>query len=201
MVIGVILAAGKSSRMGRLKQLIEIEDQGQRKPMVAAAFDSICSVCSQMVVVLGAGGDRVLAALHPRMFSAARSDPEAEMMDSIRVGLGKAVSLAHDCSVLLQLADHPRVTLQTVRQLLDSGSRHPGQAVIPRFQSRGGHPILIPSAIIDKLITAPPVGGLRRFWQRHKSFCHWVDVDDATVVMDVDTPDDLRTLGTHVRRT
>ena len=51
--IGVILAAGRGGRMGGKKQLTPWPGADGSKPLVAASYDAIRSICDDMVVVLG----------------------------------------------------------------------------------------------------------------------------------------------------
>src|SRR5262245_52283036 len=88
---GVILAAGRGRRIGRIKQLVEWPTTNGPKPLVAAAYDAIRPICEGMVVVLGHEADAVAAALGDRPFRRAMSDPGAPMFESIRAGLAVAM--------------------------------------------------------------------------------------------------------------
>src|SRR3989304_5279736 len=105
--IGVLLAAGRSERMGRPKQLLPWPPQGENsKPLVAAAFDAIAGVCDAMVVVVGYEADAVKAALGDREFRLFHVDPTEEMIVSIKVGMIAAKALHPPADLLLQPADH-----------------------------------------------------------------------------------------------
>jgi molybdenum cofactor cytidylyltransferase len=198
LIIGVLLAAGQSRRMGRLKQLMPWPSQQDpnAQPMVAAAFDAITPVCDRIVVVTGTRASEVVDALFPRDFHEAQSAGEAEMMKSVGVGLTLASQLDHSADVLLQLADHPRVQVATLQSMLNARQRFPGAAIIPEFEGRGGHPVLIPPEIVNELAhnageKAEFPGGLRAFWHSRTEDCHRIDTDDAWVTRDFDTPDDV----------
>src|SRR6185312_15899824 len=90
MRIGVILAAGRGGRMGGKKQFVAWRSADGEKPLVAAAYDAIRSICDDMVVVLGHEADAVAAALGNRRFHRADSNPDAPMFESIRAGLRAA---------------------------------------------------------------------------------------------------------------
>lgn len=186
--IGIIVAAGRGRRMGRTKQLLPWLDPRGRRPLVAAAFDSIAPACAAMVVVLGHDPAQVRAALGDRTFHFVKSDPDAEMFASVRAGISRAQQLDPHASILLQLGDHPEVGRQTLETLRHHQARAPRRALIPVFRSRGGHPVLIPPPVIASIVTFSDEGGLRRFWNLHPDSCLRIDVDDPTVVLDVDTP-------------
>jgi molybdenum cofactor cytidylyltransferase len=120
------------------------------------------------------------------------SDPDAELIESIRMGLTAAVEADAQADVLLQLADHPEVAPQTIRAMIAAQVAHPHRAVIPQYQGRGGHPVLIPPGLAAELITVALIGGLRDYWLRHPDKCYRVPVDDPAVIHDIDTPDQVQ---------
>lgn len=188
MISGIILAAGRGRRMGQTKQLVLWHSQ----PLVAAAFDAIAPVCDEMIVVLGHQADEVAAALLPRHFLRVNSDPDAQMFESIKVGL-QAANPESNC--LLQLGDHPQVKPETLQTLLAKSIESPGLAILPACQSKGGHPILIPPAVATTLLDAEVDGGLRAFWKAFPQTCLRIEVDDSGIVVDIDTPEDLTGQG------
>lgn len=113
--LGVILAGGGASRMGRDKALVEIAG----RPMVEWVADGMRSVTSD-VLVLGRSG--ILAGLecvpddHP-----ARRGPLA--------GLATALRLAHDRPVLLVAVDQPWIRADTLHNLVELAG--PLHAVVP----------------------------------------------------------------------
>jgi molybdenum cofactor cytidylyltransferase len=189
--IGVLLAAGRSRRMGRTKQLVTWQSADGPKPLVAAAFDAICPVCDDMVVVVGHDADAVLAALGERLFHSTRSDPDAPMFDSIRAGLQRAKTLDSAAVVLLQPGDHPAVAFATLHALMDWSLQRPAQAIIPEYDGRGGHPILIPPTVAKRVLAANCPDGLGEFWTAHPELCCRIPVNDQAVVRDIDTQVDL----------
>jgi molybdenum cofactor cytidylyltransferase len=161
------------------------------KPLVAAAYDAIRPICDDMVVVLGHEADAVAAALHDRQFLRFNADPDQPMFESIRAGLRAAQRLDARSAAVLQPGDHPEVARGTLESLCDWSRKRPMQAIIPEFGGRGGHPAIIPPPIVSLLVDADCQAGLGKFWVIHPELCHRVPVDDAAVVRDIDTADDL----------
>jgi molybdenum cofactor cytidylyltransferase len=159
--------------------------------MVAAAYDAIRDICDEMVVVVGHEAEAVLAALGGRRFQSVRSDPQAPMFDSIRAGLQVAQAIDPAADVVLQPGDHPEVAPTTLTILTDWLLQRPEQAIIPEYQGRGGHPILIPPPVAMIVLRTECPEGLGQFWATHPELCHRVPVADATVVRDIDTMADL----------
>jgi CTP:molybdopterin cytidylyltransferase MocA len=190
-LIGILLAAGRGRRMGGSKQLLLWPADKGDKPLVAAAFDAVAGVCDHMIVVLGHEADAVAAALGDRMFHPAESDADAEMFESIRIGLRAAQQIDPAADALLHPADHPEVAPATLSRLIDALNRESDRAVMPEHDGRGGHPVLIPSGLTENLLHCSGEGGLRQYWIDHPEQCARLVVDDASVVRDLDTPEDL----------
>lgn len=172
--------------MGGRKQFHPWQTSEGEKPLVAAAFDAIANYCSEMVVVLGHRAEEVAAALQPRKFSACVSDPDAPMFASVQTGIGKSLESNRSSAVLLHPGDHPAVAATTLETLLNLQVQHPEWVLIPEYQGRGGHPVLIPNKIASSLLTADCPSGLGHYWSQHAELCLRVSVEDASVVKDVD---------------
>jgi CTP:molybdopterin cytidylyltransferase MocA len=190
-LIGVLLAAGRSTRMGRPKQLLSWPpDSPDAKPLVAAAFDAIAPVCDEMVVVVGHEANAVIAALGERKFGAVAVDSGAEMIASVKVGLSVARGNDPTAAVLLHPADHPEVRRETLDLLIRIAGEQPNLAVMPTFGGTGGHPVLIPAELAVDIVSFEGEGGLRQFWIDHAAECLRLRVEDMSVVVDIDTPAD-----------
>jgi molybdenum cofactor cytidylyltransferase len=188
--IGVLLAAGRGRRMGQAKQLLPWPSTGGSKPLVAAAFDSIASVCRHMVVVLGHEAEAVAAALESRKFHREVSDPDAEMFVSTCAGLQAAQQIDSAADVLLHPGDHPAVQTNTLDALVRVSGNHPESAIMPVYLGNGGHPVLIPAGLVDPILSYDGSGGLRQFWRAYPTTCLRLVVSDPSVVQDLDTPSD-----------
>lgn len=159
--------------------------QGE-KPLVAAAYDAVVDACTEMVVVLGHRGDEVAAALEPRQFHRCPSDPDAPMFASVQAGIRAAREIDDRFSVLLHPADHPEVAPLTLTLLMQQVEEHPDLVVIPEYESRGGHPVVIPAAIAESLLSAECPQGLGEYWNQHPELCHRFAVEDKSIVRDID---------------
>lgn len=189
--IGVILAAGRGSRMGSTKQLKLWPSAGGPKPLICAAYDAIEPICDDMVVVLGYDADKVAAALSPRSFDSAFSSADVPMSESICAGLRAAAEIDAHATVVLQPGDHPEVSDITLRTLVSESLLSAGHAVIPQYQDRGGHPALIPGVVAQAILATSCPEGLKQFWADFPHLCRRLPVDDPSVIRDVDTPADL----------
>ncbi len=203
---GVLLAAGRGRRMGRLKQLLPWGDS----TVVAAAFDALAVHCGAgMVLVVGDDADRIMAALTGRTFCSVESDSEAEQMDSVRVGLQCALGVTGPKRVLLHPADHPVIPPSVIEALLRRATEC-NRVLIPTCRGRGGHPVLIPADVAQSIVSWKPDriraeaiasgGGLRAYWKTHADRVRRIEFPDAPeVVMDLDSPGDYAAMLQHRR--
>lgn len=198
-IAGLVLAAGRSRRMGVLKQTLPwsvlSEASGKDSTIVAAAFDAIAPHCEGMHVIVGRDADAVIAALEGRRFTRIDSDSEDEMFASVRAGLRAIVELADAdepvTALLLQPGDHPGVMKATIDRLLDAHAHDPTRAIMPEHRGKGGHPALIPIGIARTILEwgmTQTGGGLRQFWIEHAHLRSRIEVDDASCIVDLDTP-------------
>jgi molybdenum cofactor cytidylyltransferase len=177
--------------MGGTKQLAMCTTPHGPKPLVAASYDAIRPICGEMVVVLGHEKEAVAAALGDRTFHRADADPDAAMFESIRAGLRAAQRIDPDAAIVLQPGDHPEVAPATLQALVAWSLKRPGRAIIPEYAGQGGHPVLIPAAMVAMLVDADCPGGLGQFWDDHAELCYRLPVADAAVVRDIDVVRDL----------
>ncbi|MBI3200983.1 MAG: nucleotidyltransferase family protein [Myxococcales bacterium] len=186
MIVGIVLTAGRSSRLGFPKALAKLDGETFVTWAVRAlregGADEICVVvgpphASDIV----AGVDHVVVAHNP--------EPERGMLSSLQAGLATALRHADLEAVLFSLVDHPRVRPETLRSLWAPplvGARR------PVYLGRGGHPVAISVALARTLAAAPPTATIRELLATEFED---VSVDDPGVVDDIDTPDQLDASG------
>lgn len=178
-ITGLLLAAGRGSRMGQTKQLLPWKNG----TVIEASFDAIEQFCDTMVVVLGSNKEKIEEVLGNREFSVVESDPDSEQLVSIKTGLEKI-----EGDVLLHLADHPIVPLEVVLAIT---SQQGGKAIIPTSDGKGGHPVFVPRNVINVFSGWKGNGGLRYFWEEHPELVLRVPIENAQeMLIDLDTPED-----------
>ncbi len=93
--------------------------------------------------------------------------------------------------VLIALVDHPAVPSSTVSTLIEEWRRG-ARIVIPTWQDRGGHPVLVDLIYRKELenLAHPTSGGLRSIFQTHAADLKRLPVDSPFVARDMDTWDD-----------
>ena len=201
-IAGLVLAAGRSRRMGVLKQTLPwpmmSSALAKESTIVASAFDAIAPQCERMFVVVGRDADAVIEALGGRVFTRIEADSEVEMFASVRAGL-RVISESSESNqrfgaVLLQPGDHPGVTARTIAALFDEHGKDPTRAIMPEHRGKGGHPALIPIDIARMIVAwelnSGGGGGLRQFWMDHANLRTRIAVEDPWCTVDLDTPAD-----------
>src|SRR5512135_1738372 len=104
-VSAILLAAGSSRRIGRIKQLLPLGN----KSVISHCLDAlIAAEISDIVVVLGPHRAEILSFLGalPNQIKIAYNDiPGSEMAESVRIGVG--IANASSSGLLVCLSDHP----------------------------------------------------------------------------------------------
>ncbi|MEA3198811.1 MAG: molybdenum cofactor cytidylyltransferase [Thermoplasmata archaeon] len=177
----VVLAAGHSSRMGHPKALTRIAGE-LALARIARVWREVDP--SPPLVVLGAHHDDVRRALPDLDARWLRNpDPDAGRTGSLQVGLRAARADA----VVVWPVDHPLASVVTLRALLAAR----GAWVAPTHAGRGGHPILLRGPALSAVLSAPPATPLRDVPAAVGLDVTRVPVEDAGVLANLDTPDDL----------
>lgn len=199
---GLVLAAGRSRRMGALKQTLPWPDAAgdgatTMSTIVAASHDAIAPWCRLVVVVVGTDRAAVVKALGDRVFTRIDGDSEAPMFGSICLGLRAiaAVAAGKFDAVILQPGDHPGASRATMETLLAAHVAQPQLAIMPEHHGKGGHPVIIPMAVVNRILAwsasgGEAAGGLRQFWIEHPDLHRRVPVDDPSCVIDINTPEE-----------
>ena len=183
-ITAVILAAGASRRMGGSpKALIELQGETYLTRITRTA--RAAGATNVLVVAGPPHGERVRARLPVGAAVIWNPDPGRGMFSSVQTGV--AGLPRGTLSALVWPVDQPLVREDTVRRVL---AAQPGRIAIPRYQGRGGHPVRIPVACFGPLLALPVEATLKDLIDRQAALRVDVDVDDAWVVQDVDTPEE-----------
>ncbi|MBI3698689.1 MAG: nucleotidyltransferase family protein [Acidobacteria bacterium] len=182
---GLILAAGESTRMGSDKALLDL----QGVTFLDHILDLFLPRVSPVVVILGHHAQQIEAAIAPR--------PGLRFVVNLRYADGQLSSLqtgiralpADAPAALLTLVDHPAVAPSTLDAIL---ARALAPLVIPRYQGRRGHPILLARALLDEILALPPTASAKDVVRAHAAV--ELDLDDPGVLRDIDTPADYELL-------
>jgi molybdenum cofactor cytidylyltransferase len=189
-IAAVILAAGRSSRMGEFKPLLPLGGTtviGQTiGTFKKAGIDDI-------LVVVGFMAERLIPVLRKQHVKwVLNKDYDQGMFSSLRIGVK---GLAESCEAFFVMpADHPFVMPSTITSLMNAFRLREENRFIcrPSYQGRRGHPPLMSSAFIPVLLDFDETGGLRRLFSGYEEKTLNVDCDDPGIFADLDSPEDYR---------
>ena len=182
----IVLAAGESRRMGAPKLLLPFGG----KTVIEAVLDSVkASAVDGILVVVGGWAAPVEEKAKPYgARGALNPDFRSGMLSSVQCGFRQLPLEAE--AALIFLADQPAIK-PYVAEALVKAFRHTGRGiVIPVFDRRRGHPILISAHYRAEIGSLDPEVGLRQLLDRHPQDVLEEPVDDPAILRDLDTPED-----------
>jgi molybdenum cofactor cytidylyltransferase len=202
MISAVVLAAGLSKRMGKPKPVLPY---GKRSVIEHIVFSLCKTGIDEIVVITGHEGDLVseyLEGLPVRVVHNFGYE-QGGMLSSVKTGI-QVVSLGgtrdkNDAgtgssdveAILFCLADQPAIEPDVVTLLMNTFENgQEDKILIPSFEKRAGHPILVPAAFWKRILSLPPVGSLRDVTQAPETPVHYVEVATDSVVRDMNTPEE-----------
>jgi molybdenum cofactor cytidylyltransferase len=173
--------------MGAFKPLLPFGN----KTVIECCIDSLRDAgVETIVVVVGHRADDLRRhAQGVRL--AVNPDPDSEMGASIAAGVREIPDNAQ--ATLIALADHPAVPATVVSTIIEEWTQG-ARIVIPTWQGRGGHPVLVDLSFRPELLSLPAMGGLRAFFESHRDAVRRIPVNSPFIARDMDTWDDYRAL-------
>jgi len=193
---GVVLAAGSSSRMGRPKALLETGGRTFLEAVCATVADA---GVRPVLVVIAHDAPEVAAALPKECVPVPNPNPELGQVSSMALGLEAALQLGKRWAVVA-LVDHPAVGAGTVRLLAERAGAEPGAVHVPTYKGERGHPAVVPTALAPSLFEAQEGEGARDVFSRLGILVREHAVDDPGILVNVDTPEDLKRLRSGERK-
>ena len=188
---GIVLAAGESRRFEKPKQLIAWEGL----PMVRrAALCALDAGLSPVSVVVGAFADQVVDVVHDLPVDIVHNPGWKEgQASSIRAGV--AVLPANTGSVVFMLADQPFIPPALVQSLVERHAETMASIVAPRCAGQRANPVLFDRRVFSALLQLQGDTGGRSLLKDAQHFpAAWVDWNDPSILLDVDTPEDYQRL-------
>ena len=185
MIAAIVLAAGRSERMGRPKALLPIGETNFAGAIVRSARAGGVDVVR---LVVGHEAKRIRDGVNLSDGEVVENERYADgMLSSVRAGIR---ALPPSCEAfLLWPVDHPWVTGGTVAAILRARAAGRGRIVVPTHRSRRGHPVLFDASLAAELLDAPDEVGARAVVHARAGEVVEVEVGDPGVIADIDTPE------------
>ena len=186
MVVGIVLAAGMSTRMGRLKQLLPLGG----RPAIQWIVEVLIGRLDQVIVVLGHRADEIapVVADYP-VQTAINTEYDLGMLSSVQCGI-RGVDEGAD--YLMCLGDQPQIDGAVVDQVLQTAKQVETGMVIPANQGKRGHPIFIRNTYRREILALGLDGGLNELMRKYPEDIHELVVGQSGILEDMDTPADYQ---------
>ena len=194
MITAIILAAGKSTRMGSPKMLLSWAD--------ITVLEHVISIFAKaeiedILVVTGGAReqvDEVIAGCKNKypvrsVFNEIYSN--GEMLASIQCGL-RQVTDKNVEAVMIGLGDQPQVEERSVQLLRDTYLQTQSPLIVPSFQMHRGHPWLAAGSLWEEILELHPPQTPRDFLNAHAKDIRYIDIDTPSILADLDTPEEYR---------
>jgi molybdenum cofactor cytidylyltransferase len=187
-VAAVLLAAGASTRFGSPKMLAPVGGEPLLR-RVARSF--VEAGFAEVAVVLAPGAEAVAGTLAGlAVLRVTNPRPEDGMLSSVRAGL--AALGGRPGRVAVTPADLPGLTAPVLRRLLEALPASPeGAVVVPCAGGRRGHPLVLPAALVPRILEWDPGRRLSDVLREPGVAVHEVPGFGPEVFRDVDVPADL----------
>jgi CTP:molybdopterin cytidylyltransferase MocA len=193
--VAVLLAAGEGRRFGTLKQLAPVAGE----PMVGRVARTLLDLGCPLLVVTGAGGDAVAAAL-TGLPAHCVSNPD--WREGLGASLGAGIRAVRECfpdarAALVCLADHPLLDARGLQGMLDRHAQAPDLIIAGDHAGRPGPPVLFPADCFPELAAWRGAQGAQAWLRQQGARVERVPLD----VTDVDTPADLERVQRQLAQT
>lgn len=199
---GVVLAAGKSSRMGTDKALLpwppaRAGEASSGSTLLSAAIAALKTQAHAVIVVAGknAGALAPVASVCGALL-VVNADPDRGQFSSLQTGLREAVRQGYD-AVIIAPVDCPPLAATTLEQLRCAFERAVAAgryAVVPEHNGRHGHPLVAGRELIRAFLSAPVTANAREIKHACGRAIEYVPVSEPLISVDLNTPEQYAAL-------
>ena len=187
MIAAIILAAGESKRMGQPKMLLPWGGT----TVLGQVISVLHSAGVEDLVTVTGGFREQVEELAKGLGSRVVFNPEFannEMLSSIQYGIGSLPAEAE--AALICLGDQPQVQKGSVHRVYEAFQQGKSRLIVPSHQMRRGHPWLVARPLWDELLVMRSSQSPRDFLNIHAKEIEYVEVDNPSILQDLDTPED-----------
>ena len=184
----ILLAAGKSKRLGTPKQLLPFREstvlEETIKNLTASSLD-------ELIVVSGYQAEEIAGKIKDKQIKVAvNPDFQTGIGSSIRCGLTKVSEKAD--SVMIVLGDQPLIDKDIINPLVREFTMTERGILVPYYRGVKGHPVIFDRKYLNELFGLPSNIGGRKVIKEHPDDVLNVEVDSENVIVDIDTLDDYK---------
>jgi molybdenum cofactor cytidylyltransferase len=183
----VILAAGRSSRMGEAKQLLRL---GEHTVLGQVLENVRGSGVKDIVLVLGHEAEKIRERISTENLNVVINESYQQGMGtSLRAGLA-ALPPGVDAALII-LADQPFIRPKTLGLIMDQYKRSSAQIVIPTYKGFRGNPVLLDRSVFSEVMALTGDIGCRAIFGNHLEGIVKQPVEDIGILLDLDDREDF----------
>ena len=197
MIPAIVLAAGRSTRMGEAKAALPIAAGETFLTRIVRTF--LEAGVDDVVIVVGHDADRVVRSFAQSGLAArfvVNREYDRGQLSSLIAGLG-VVDRPGVVAALVTLVDVPLVTAATVRAVVERYRETRARIVRPTSGARHGHPLLVDRSLFDELRAAAGDAGAKPIVRAHATPQGDIEIADEGAFLDIDTRDAYEKLITY----
>ena len=184
----IILAAGKSERMGQQKLMMPYAGKTILENIIEKAVESVAGAVK---VVVGSNSDEICDLIKDHSIQIIENRVyERGMLSSVQCGFN-ALSPTASAGMIL-LGDQPMVQTMVINKLIDSYEKTRKGIVIPVYDKKRGHPVLIDTKYMKRINNLDSNIGLRQLMDENAEDIYEMEVDTNTILKDIDTIEDYK---------
>jgi len=184
----IILAAGESKRMGSPKMLLPFMGITMIENVIANVSGS---KVDNIMVVLGADRDSIVKLIRTKAVNYCYNENYKDgMLSSVMCGF-RNIPIDHSAVLVFQ-GDQPLITPKAINSVIEVYLSSGKGIVIPVYESKRGHPILIDRKYRNEIQKLNPAEGLRSLALKYSDDVLEVNTDIAGILRDFDTYDEYK---------
>lgn len=184
-IIGIILAAGESKRMGSPKAFLEICNKTFLENLVSTLENA---GLEKIVVVLGHDSEKIISShKNLNVDFIINADYIKGQLSSIQTAIKNFPNEVE--AILICPVDRPLISSELVRMMVDQFIKLKPPIVLPVNKNRRGHPIIFSSTLFAELLKAPIDVGARAVVWAHLNEVVEVPTDEEGILLNIDTPE------------
>ncbi|MGL1885612.1 MAG: nucleotidyltransferase family protein [Reichenbachiella sp.] len=184
----IVLAAGKGSRMGEVKQLLPVDDHTLIEGVLKAA---LASKSNTIICVLGAHAEKIAPYISPLDIEIIENENwQNGMSTSISCGIDYLEQKHPDLKyAMILLADQPTVNTAMIDDLIDLQEKNPNRIVASDYLGKPGVPAIFLMSYWSSLKELTGDQGARRILSNDKNVIMCKQQED---LIDIDTPENYQ---------
>lgn len=180
----IILAAGASTRMKSQKLLLPFNGI----TIIETVVENVArSVGSNIMVVLGSHSEEIKSAIENHKFHFCVNQNYMDgMLSSVICGFRDLPKEAK--AALVFLGDQPQIPPKAAKLVINAWKKSKKGIVMPTFNGKRGHPVLIETRYKTEIENLDPEKGLRTLSEKYKNDVFEVECEIPEILRDIDTP-------------